>query len=759
MRTAVRAGLLLSGSALASMVASNWSHAQTELPEVKVTAPKETPKPAPKKTAARKPAPRTVAAPRQVATPAPPPPSPEQVAAQAAENVMRQNQVLDQKITNNITPPLGATTYVITQQAIENQPGGTNTPLDKVLLQAPGVTQDADVQGGIHIRNEHANIAYRFNGILLPEGVQGFGQVLESNFIGSMALLTGVLPAQYGLRTAGVLDITTRIPNTPGSGSISMYGGSHETATPSFEYGGAVGQTQYFATGRYWGSDIGLNNTIPDRQAIHDNTAQARGFAYMSTLLDPETRVSTIFGAWKAKFQIPNTPGNFPAFPVANTGPFQNNSATLNENQYESNVVGVMAWQRSTLQYDAQLAYFTRYNSVNFKPDTQGDIVFNGIASNVFRGAFVNGVQGDAAYRLNELHTLRAGFISSGETTNVNSTNGVLGMDPDTGDTTTNPFTIIDPVSKVGWIAGFYLQDEWKLTDQLTLNYGFRFDQMWQFVNTNQLSPRVNLVYRPWEGSNIHAGYARYFTPPVQALAGPTNTLAFINTTNQPEVLQNSPVLPERSHVFDVGATQQFSGFLSGLEVGVDGYYKIARDLIDDGQFGAAYVLTAFNYEKGENYGVEWTAKYRNGPFSLYGNLAWAVQRATNIVSNQQLFGADELAFIANSWVFTDHAQTYTASGGMAYLLWGTRISADMIYGSGLRAGDFNIDHVPAYGQMNLGLSREVPMPGEKPITVRFDVLNVFDSTYFIRDGTGIGVFASQFGPRRGYFVGVSQKL
>ena len=230
----------------------------------------------------------------------------------------------------------------------------------------------------------------------------------------------------------------------------------------------------------------------------------------------------------------------------------------------------------------------------------------------------------------------------------------------DTGATSADPFTIIDPVSKVGWIAGVYLQHEWKLTDQLTLNYGFRFDQMWQFVNTNQLSPRVNMIYTPWDGAKIHAGYARYFTPPVQALAGPTNTLAFVNTTNPPGVLQNSPVLPERSHVFDVGATQQFGGFLTGLEMGVDGYYKIARDLIDDGQFGAAYILTAFNYEKGENYGVEWTTKYRNGPFSLYGNLAWAVQRATNIVSNQQLFGPDELAFIANSWVFTDHAQTYT---------------------------------------------------------------------------------------------------
>jgi hypothetical protein len=94
---------------------------------------------------------------------------------------------------------------------------------------------------------------------------------------------------------------------------------------------------------------------------------------------------------------------------------------------------------------------------------------------------------------------------------------------------------------------------------------------------------------------------------------------------------------------------------------------------------------------RGENYGVEWSGKYVNGPFSAYGNVAWAVQRATNIVSTQQLFGADELAFIAHSWVFTDHAQTRTGSGGLAYVWNGTRINADMIYGSGLRSGDFNL--------------------------------------------------------------------
>jgi hypothetical protein len=170
-------------------------------------------------------------------------------------------------------------------------------------------------------------------------------------------------------------------------------------------------------------------------------------------------------------------------------------------------------------------------------------------------------------------------------------------------------------------------------------------------------------------------------------------------------------------------------------------------------------VLTAFNYEKGENYGVEGSIKLKNGNFSAYGNLAWGVQRGTNIVSNQFLFSAAEIAYISNNWIFTDHAQTWTGSAGVAYLWNGTRFTADMIYGSGLRSGEFNLDHVASYGQVNVGMSHEFAMPGDKPVTVRFDIVNLFDHIYEIRDGSGIGVFAPQFGPRRGYFVGVKQAL
>ena len=165
-----------------------------------------------------------------------------------------------------------------------------------------------------------------------------------------------------------------------------------------------------------------------------------------------------------------------------------------------------------------------------------------------------------------------------------------------------------------------------------------------------------------------------------------------------------------------------------------------------------------------------------------------ARQIATNPISNQFLFdnttplpdlgGLTEFQYLQTHWVFTDHNQWVTASAGGTYQFcgrparpdeWmsasgadacGIRFSGDMIYGSGLRDGDANISTVPPYTQFNVGLAREFLWPLDpKPMTVRFDVVNLFDTVYFIRNGSGIGVFAPQYGPRRGYFLGVSKKF
>jgi outer membrane receptor protein involved in Fe transport len=751
---------VLLGTSALGLVCGDIGSAQTELPEIVVRQPKPAVKPAPKpRTAAGRQAPAPVRAAHAPARrpspppPAPPPPSPAQV-------VSEKNQSFDQARDSNILPKIGTNSSEMTEKAIEALPQGTETPIEKVLLQMPGVTQDSAASGSLHVRNEHANLQYRINGIMLPEGVIGFSQMLETGFFGKLELVTGALPAQYGLHTAGLIDLTTKSSAFSGRGNISIYGGSHDWLTPRFEYGNTIGQTQYFVTGRFLTNNLGIENPTPSYEAIHDRTYQEKFFGYVSTLLNDTTRLSIISGIAETSYQIPNRPGQPPVFTdFVGVTPSSLNSALLNENQFETNAYNVVALQKKVDDLDLQLAYFDRYARVHYVPDPIGDIVFNGVATNVLRTSFLNGLQGDGAYRVNPVNTVRAGFYISGEQSLVRDMALVLpGCAADTPPCPgPSPFGVLDATPFFGVLAGTYVQDEWKITDRLTLNFGLRFDQMYQFIDANQFSPRASLTYLPWEGATFHAAYARYFTPPLQVIATPTNLALFQNTTAAPAVNQESPVLPERSHVFDVGIDQKI---VPGLLIGVDAYYKIARDLLDDGQFGQAYVLDGFNYAKGINKGIEFKAKYENGGFQAYGNLAWAVQKGTEIVSNQFLFDPDELAYIATHWVFTDHCQILTGSAGISYLWQGTRVSADMIYGSGLRSGFANTSHLPPYTQVNVGISRDfVLAPGEKPFTLRFDVVNVFDEIYEIRNGTGIGVFAPQFGPRRGYFVGLSKKF
>jgi outer membrane receptor protein involved in Fe transport len=748
------ASLILCSSAALPQTPARAGNAPTVLPEIQITAPRAAQAP-------RRPRTRVTTGERRNT-----PTAPRQTEAQV---VAGQNTKFDEA-RRSIVAPIGANSYEITHQAIEALPQGTNTPLDKVLLQMPGVTQDSAASGELHVRNEHANLQYRINGIMLPDGVGAFGQILDTGIVGSLALLTGALPAQYGLRTAGVLDIQTKADAFNNAGSVSVYGGSHGTITTSLEYGGTVGQTQYFVSGRFLQNNLGIENPTPSNDAIHDRTSQEKGFLYLSTVLDPTSRLTFMSGVSNGTYQIPNNPGQTPNFNVNGVTNF--NSSLLNEHQNEFNQFNVLAYQKSVDDIDFQVSYFNRYSQLHFYPDPIGDLVFNGVSSDVYRQSFVNGIQEDTAWRVGFAHTLRFGFSVSAERTLVNNISTVLPVDPATGNQTDPitgapfgpPFTVFDSSSKTGWLIGTYLQDEWRITNQLTLNAGLRFDQMYQYVDANQLSPRLSLTWKPYDGTTFHAGYARNFTPPQQVIAAPTN-LALVTpptapaNTQTPGVPLNSPVLPERSNVFDVGVDQKIHA-IPGLEVGIDGYYKTARDLLDDGQFGAAYVLDGFNYERGVNMGVELKSTYTNGNFRAYGNLAWAKQIATNIVSNQFLFSQDELSYIATHYVYTDHAQVLTASAGASYLWNGTRFSASMIYGSGLRSGFANTDHLPSYTQVNVGLSHDFNwVAANKPTTLRFDVVNLFDSIYEIRDGSGIGVFAPQFGPRRGFYVGISQKL
>jgi outer membrane receptor protein involved in Fe transport len=802
----VHGGCFLGGCALLALIASGGAApAQTKLPEVVVSVPKEKPKPKPVQARRVVPAPAPAPAPAARAAPVTP-----------AAQLNAKADTFDQARSGLFTT-IGTSSTTMSQQTIQALPGGDATPVERLLMQFPGVSQDSAASGLLHVRNDHANVQYRINGVMLPDGPTGFGSILDASWIGSISLVVGALPAEYGLRNTGMVDITTRADIFNNGGQVSVYGGSQGTFTPTIQYGGTFGSTcptvtpapgtkalpgadcfagvQYFFTGRYLATNEGIENSTPSYSPIHDYSNQYKGFAYLSTFVDPYTRLSLIAGSATSTFQIPNTPGQPTNASVPSAfGVTTFNSAGLQESQMEDTQYSVLALQRSINGFDGQLSYFTRYDRLHFSPDPVGDLLLNGVASDIVRQSLTNGIQADASYQIFPAHTLRGGFFFSAEQAFVGNSSLVENAPGGTG--VEPPVTIVDDVSATGYLAGAYAQDEWKLTDQFTINGGLRFDQMWQFVNANQLSPRISFTYQPFEFTKFHFGYARYFTPPVMVEAAPANIALFNGTTGASTSPGTDPVLPERSHYFDAGIDQNIPFGCSkpaakdctDLDLGIDAYYKIATDLIDNGNFGQALVLSAFNYAQGIVEGVEFTAKFHSGNFQAYANLSIGQEMATNVVSNQYLFdntvqipalGNETLRqYVDSHWIYTDHTQIVTGSAGAIYqfcgrpayadeAFWGpdaswcgTRLTGDMIFGSGLRNDIANLGTEPPYAQFNVGIAREFLLPDDpKPMTVRFDVVNLLDTVYQIRSGTGIGVFAPQYGPRRGFYAGVSKKF
>ncbi|HEX5306268.1 MAG TPA: TonB-dependent receptor [Dyella sp.] len=655
---------------------------------------------------------------------------------------------------NALSPDTGSSQYVIDRKAIAQLPLGDATPVNQVLLQAPGVVQDS--YGGLHVRGDHANLQYRINGVIIPESISGFGQTLDTRTIHTIKLLDGALPAQYGLRTAAVVDITTKSGHELGNGgSVGITGGSFGTLNPNASIWGSTDRWSWFLTANYLESDVGVENPTASRTPIHDHTNQLKAFGDISYLIDNDTRLSFLFGAANSRFQIPNNPGQQPSFGYLDTVDF--NSAELDERQRETTRFGVLSLQGKAAGTDYQLSLGQRYSGLQFTPDVIGDLMFNGIASRIDRSNRASTLQADLATPLGDRHTLRYGVYGSFERAPSRNDAYVFPANADGSQASTTPIRIVDGNRLTARTWSAYVQDEWSIGDKLTVNYGLRGDVYKAFRTESQLSPRLGAVYQATYSTVLHAGYSRYFTPPATEAITTANLARFDGTTNAlPDNGNNTP-LAERSDYFDAGISQNVGPHLT---LGVDAYYRKVQRLQDEGQFGAALVYSTFNYARGRIKGVEFTVNYDRGPLSAYFNFSASRATGSQVITSQYNFAADDLAYLANHYIFLDHDQTYSSSGGISVALGeATRVGANYLFGSGVRKDGRvpNGASLPAYLQLNLSLSHDFQLDRTGTLHTQLALLNALDRSYAIRDGSGIGVGAPQFGPRRGVYLTVQK--
>ena len=581
--------------------------------------------------------------------------------------------------------------------------------------------------------------------------------------ISAVSLITGALPAEYGLRTAGVIDLTSTSGLLQPGGYLSVYGGSFGTIQPAFEYGGGSGEFSYYVTGDYKESDLGIESPDGSRDPLHDHTRQYHGFGYLEKILDQANRLSLILGISAGTYQIPNQRGLQPSLGLEVEGVTQFLSDELDEHQQERTEYAIVSWQHSAGALNFETSVAARYTSLHFTPDPLGDLLYNGIAQDAFKDDTAVSWQTDAAYKLSASHTVRAGFFLQRDSAESLTSSQVLPVDAAGMQTSDVPLTIPDNGTQAQSLESLYLQDEWQALVPLTVNYGVRFDHYSAYSSGTQTSPRINFVWQLAPDTTVHGGYARYFSPPTFELVGAATISKFTGTTALPpgSVTLNTPPFAERANYYDFGVQQKLLG--NAVTLGADYFYKQAQHLGDEGQFGAPVILTPFNYRYGLIDGIEFTGNYSVSRFSAYGNLSFQAAHGKEVESAQFNFSADELAYIASHYIHLDHEGRVAASGGASYLWEGTRFSADFIFGTGLRQALTlpdgtvvpNGDHTASYTVVNLGSTHEFHL-GSSLLTARFDVVNAFDKVYQIRSGTGIGVFAPQYGMRRGFFGGLA---
>ncbi len=681
---------------------------------------------------------------------------------------------LTQEIALEIVSPLPAIqykasseTYQLSRKDIEILPKGNNNEVADVLLTVPSVVYGALKQ--THIRQDHANQQFRIDGIPIPDTVTGaFADIVPPRAWERADIILGGMEAQYGNKTALVVDITSKSGTKPGFGSLQMFGGSFETVNPSLEYGGAIGEKfRYYILDSYVTTNRGIEPPTLGKTNFHNQSEKNNTYLRGDYQMDNRNNFSWIFLSSVAKYQIPTTPSleaNADVLTLLQTQDPTFNpvpSQAVDQSQKENN-----QYSQLVLRHDLNasnffsLGTYFRRGYANFSTDplnalSYANDVVDAQTANQKRVAYSGGVRLDYTWVPTTEHLVKTGFQI--DYTNANNTAQIFAFDTSTGAPVSPVITREASNRNIQWREEFWMQDQWSPNDHWTFNLGLRYDQIQGFYNEGQVSPRIGATYRYNQSNVFHAYYGRLFTPPNVEQIAFTN-LNTEDTTAQPEDPTGFRPRAERAHYFEVGSYHAITQYVT-LEL--TGYYKLSHFLSDAGQFGTTPLLNFFAFNYGWQRGIDGALKVQfTDNLSGRGNVAWGQCKGYGLQSGQYLLDQAEIDDInSNGGVWCDHSQFMTSSAVLSYrILERTTVNGQMLYGYGLRTAEegarTNSSHVSSYTVYNASITHVIPLPwDQQKLLLGFDIINMFDQKYFYNSGEGsIGLGVAHAGAPRSFF-------
>jgi outer membrane cobalamin receptor len=583
-----------------------------------------------------------------------------------------------------INAGLGATVYSLTNETIENRPGGETGSISEVLSQAPGVTLSGN---GLNVRGSRAN-QVRINNVIVPEAISDPADHLSPRLAETTRLVTGTLPAQFGYAPAGVISVTTKSGLYQHGGQAELFAGSDGMVEPAIEWSGSLQGTSLFASGSLERDHTTLADADGVTARDRRNEIEVLGFA--DHVIDENNRVSVIFGGSRERHKIGQT-----------------SIASGTERSSDGYAVGTFQHTNNDFTVQASLFDGAASDQLRFSDPTHER-----------RSTF--GTQIDATDTIGTSHTLRFGLLASHSTARELDLAGNRSSANRTS-------------------AALYAQDEWKITPSLTLNPGARVEWLRGFGSAATFEPRASLVWQSQNGLTGHVGYARYSSAPPLG--------------EQPS---GSRLPDERDDYFDAGIQQR----VGALTLGVDGYWRPARNYLAEREALGSAVPITFGFRRARIRGLELSATYARRGATAWANASLASAKATTIIGGESLFEPAVIAAAAKRWLPMASDRPVTVSGGLTQRLGKLSLGGDILVSSGavrtLDLADPNGSRHSPYALLGLAAVYHAKIAGQ-PADLRLDVNNLTNVHYLTSDAANLEGGWTRLGRARAITIGIEQ--
>ena len=523
--------------------------------------------------------------------------------------------------------------------------------IESIVASAPGFVTDDN--GRMHPRGSESQVQYVVDGIPVTDNMSAiFSTSLDARTLRTVEVLTGGIPAEFGDKLAGVINVNTRSGlEGPTQGAISLSGGSFSTGEVAADFSTHTKRFGFLTNLSTSTSQRYLDPPTIDN--FHNFGRTGKGFFRLDYQFDQNNSLRGVFTFGGSNFQVANR--------------LEQELSGQDQRQRLRDASQSLTFQHifspNTL---GQFSFFNRYgrSKLSSNPTSTPVVAFQNRTLHNYGGigsiALTRGVHNikfGGQFTITPIHE-NFSFYPTVHFEDIVEEDGNALPNPINSFNAANPF-VFDG-RKTGRSLSAFVQDRFSPFKNFTLELGVRYDNYKLLISSHAISPRLAAAYFiPRTKTTLRASYNRFFQPPPAEnllLASSPEAASISPLSVIQGVTSVQPILPDKENVFEVGAQQLLSRY---VRLNLTVYQKRITNFADKDQFIETGVIFPIAIASGRVTGEEIRIESTDIK-GFHGSASWANSHAYGVtpITGGLFLGEDPLELQTSGVKFSaDHDQ------------------------------------------------------------------------------------------------------